>query len=143
MKGNTKKFRGSRTCGGGTSKNRRGAGNRGGKGRAGICKHHAIKAILMGYEQGKHGFTRPTKTQRQVSVVNVGELDELADELVADGFAQFENDEYTINLQSLDIDKVLGTGHITKKLKVTAYEFSKASREKIESKDGSCQELKE
>jgi len=29
------KYRGSRTCGGGTHKNRRGAGNRGGKGRAG------------------------------------------------------------------------------------------------------------
>lgn len=137
-KGNTKKFRGSRTCGGGTHKNRRGAGNRGGRGRAGICKHHAIRAILLGYDQGKHGFTRPPKTLKPVSVVNVGELDELADELVLDGLAQLEDGQYRIDLTCLDIDKVLGTGRVTKKLAVTAFEFSGVAREKIEAAGGSC-----
>jgi len=139
-KGNTKKFRGSRTCGGGTGKNRRGAGNRGGRGRAGVCKHHAIKAIILGYAQGKHGFTRPPKTVKSVSVVNVGELDELADELVIDGLAQLEEGQYRIDLTCLDIDKVLGTGRVTKKLAVTAYEFSGVAREKIEAAGGSCLE---
>lgn len=142
-KGNTKKFRGSRTCGGGTSKNRRGAGNRGGRGRAGICKHHAIKAILMGYGQGKYGFTRPVKTQKHTSVVNVGELDELADELVVGGFAQVENGKYIIDLPSLDIDKVLGKGRVTKQLEVIASDFSSSAREKIESSGGSCQKAVE
>jgi ribosomal protein L15 len=52
----TKKFRGSRTCGGGTTKNRRGAGNRGGRGRAGGCKHHNVRAMQLGYAYGKHGL---------------------------------------------------------------------------------------
>ncbi|MDD1668181.1 MAG: 50S ribosomal protein L15, partial [Methanomicrobiales archaeon] len=34
------KYRGSRTCGGGTHKNRRNGGSRGGRGFAGGCKHH-------------------------------------------------------------------------------------------------------
>ncbi|MBC7085757.1 MAG: 50S ribosomal protein L15 [Methanomethylovorans sp.] len=139
-KAKTKKFRGSRTCGGGTHKNRRGAGNRGGRGKAGVCKHHAIRAILLGYDQGKHGFKRPEKTLRPVSVVNVGELDELADELVLDGLAQLEDGQYRIDLTCLDIDKVLGTGRVTKKLAVIAYEFSALAREKIEAAGGSCLE---
>jgi large subunit ribosomal protein L15 len=88
-KTNTKKFRGSRTCGGGTTKNRRGAGNRGGRGRCGENKHHFSRAILLGYIRGhQRGFTRPLKVLNDASIVNVGELDELADQLVDDGFAE-------------------------------------------------------
>src|SRR5674536_392934 len=58
-KNKAKKFRGSRTCGGGTHKNRRGAGNRGGRGHAGGCKHHFLKELLLGRGYGKYGFVRP------------------------------------------------------------------------------------
>ncbi|MGZ4936126.1 MAG: 50S ribosomal protein L15, partial [Halobacteriota archaeon] len=51
-KDKTKKFRGSRTCGGGTHKNRRGAGNRGGRGHAGGCKHHFVKELKLGRGYG-------------------------------------------------------------------------------------------
>ncbi len=58
-----KKIRGSRTCGGGSHKKRRGAGNRGGRGNAGVHKHKYIKFVKLAkeglYEFGKHGFTRP------------------------------------------------------------------------------------
>ncbi|NHW23400.1 MAG: 50S ribosomal protein L15 [Archaeoglobales archaeon] len=58
-----KKFRGSRTCGGGSHKKRRGAGHRGGRGNAGVHKHKYLKFIKLErlglYEFGKHGFTRP------------------------------------------------------------------------------------
>ena len=108
-KTNTKKFRGSRTCGGGTTKNRRGAGNRGGRGRSGENKHHFTRALQGGYLRGSgRGFSRPLKMIRDVSVVNVGELDELADQLVEDGFAQLEAGAYSINLADLEIEKVLG-----------------------------------
>lgn len=139
----TKKFRGSRTCGGGTTKNRRGAGNRGGRGKSGACKHHAVRAIQLGYDYGKHGFKRPLKVISDAAVVNVGELDELADQLVADGFAQLTDGAYQINLSDLDIDKVLGTGKVTKSLVVTATEFSSTARDKIESAGGNCIELEE
>uniref|UniRef100_A0A7J2TGM7 Large ribosomal subunit protein uL15 n=1 Tax=Archaeoglobus fulgidus TaxID=2234 RepID=A0A7J2TGM7_ARCFL len=58
-----KKYRGSRTCGGGSHKKRRGAGHRGGRGNAGVHKHKYLKFLKLAklglYEFGKHGFTRP------------------------------------------------------------------------------------
>ncbi|WP_406670280.1 uL15 family ribosomal protein [Methanolobus sp. ZRKC4] len=141
---NTKKFRGSRTCGGGTSKNRRGAGNRGGRGKSGENKHHATLAQKMGYQRGhQKGFSRPLKIIRDTSIVNVGELDELADQLVEDGFAELKDGAYVIDLAVLDIDKVLGTGKVSKKFSITAAEFSASAKEKIESAGGSCTEPEE
>ncbi len=137
----TKKFRGSRTCGGGTTKNRRGAGNRGGRGRAGGCKHHNVRAMQLGYAYGKHGFKRPLKMIHDASVVNVGELDELAEQLVDEGFAKLEDGVYSINLEDLDIEKVLGTGRVTKNLAIAASEFSASARDKIEGAGGSCVEI--
>ena len=140
----TKKFRGSRTCGGGTTKNRRGAGNRGGRGRSGENKHHSTRALLLGYYRGnERGFKRPLKMIHDVAVVNVGELDELADQLVEDGFAQLDGDVYQINLSDLDIEKVLGSGKVTKNLAITASDFSSTARDKIEAAGGNCIELEE
>lgn len=134
----TKKFRGSRTCGGGTHKNRRGAGNRGGRGKAGGCKHHFVRAMMRGYSYGKHGFKRPASVSRDVTIVNVGELDELALYLVDEGLAEIKDGVYHINLENLGIEKVLGSGRVTKNLVVTSEEFSVSAREKIESAGGSC-----
>ncbi|MHB8100844.1 MAG: uL15m family ribosomal protein [Methanosarcina sp.] len=134
----TKKFRGSRTCGGGTHKNRRGAGNRGGRGKAGGCKHHFVRAMMRGYSYGKHGFKRPASVSRDATIVNVGELDELALYLVDEGLAEIKDGAYHINLENLGIEKVLGSGRVTKNLVVTSEEFSVSAREKIESAGGSC-----
>ncbi|WP_292466219.1 uL15m family ribosomal protein [Methanolobus sp.] len=143
-KTNTKKFRGSRTCGGGTTKNRRGAGNRGGRGRCGENAHHATRALLLGYFRGhQRGFTRPLKVLNDTSIVNVGELDELADQLVEDGFAELQDGTYVIDLSVLDIDKVLGSGKVSKKLSISAAEFSASAKEKIEGAGGSCTEINE
>ena len=133
-----KKFRGSRTCGGGTHKNRRGAGNRGGRGKAGGCKHHFVRAMLRGYSYGKHGFKLPAEISRDVSIVNVGELDELAPYLVEEGLAEIKDGAYHINLENLEIEKVLGSGRVTKNLVVTSEGFSASAREKIEAAGGSC-----
>jgi len=134
----TKKFRGSRTCGGGTHKNRRGAGNRGGRGKAGGCKHHFVRAMLRGYSYGKHGFKRPAAVSRDISIVNVGELDELAPYLVEEGLAEVRDGAYHIILENIGIEKVLGSGRVTKNLIVTSEEFSVSAREKIEAAGGSC-----
>lgn len=139
---NTKKFRGSRTCGGGTSKNRRGAGNRGGRGKAGGCKHHFVRALQRGYSYGKHGFKRPAEVLKDVSIVNVGELDELASYLVEEGLAEIKDGTCHINLETLGIEKVLGSGHVTRSLAVTSDEFSATAREKIENAGGSCIDAK-
>jgi len=141
----TKKFRGSRTCGGGTHKNRRGAGNRGGRGRAGGNAHHFIRAMREGYRPGYiyKGFTRPSAVDIPVFIVNVGELDELVSFLFeneADYITQ-DGDTFVVDLYSIGIDKVLGTGRVSKKMIVKAQSFSASARTKIEAAGGECIEV--
>ena len=102
--------------------------------------HHT--AILRGYARLANMVSPVLKTLHNVSVVNVGELDELADQLSNDGLAQLDEGVYHMNLGDLEIEKVLGTGRVTKKLAITAYEFSGVAREKIEAAGGSCRSLK-
>ncbi len=132
----TKKFRGSRTCGGGTHKNRRGGGSRGGRGNAGTCKHHFVRSMQRGLSFGRHGFKRPLSIVKDKTIVNVGELDEAIEQLVADGFAEKKGDAIHIDLSSIGIEKVLGNGKVTKPLFITAHEFSSVAKQKIESAKG-------
>ena len=138
MRPKTKKYRGSRTNGAGTHKNRRGGGSRGGRGRAGICKHHFIRALQQGYTFGKHGFKRPPVAVEDKAIVNIGEIDEALPQLVADGFAEKKGDAFHINMVNLGIDKVLGGGKATKPMFVTASEFSSSAKQKIEEAKGNA-----
>ncbi|ADI73734.1 MULTISPECIES: uL15m family ribosomal protein [Methanohalobium] len=138
VKTKTKKYRGTRTCGGGTSKNRRGAGNRGGRGNSGTRKHNVTRSMKRGQTFGKYGFEVPKKNIYKESIVNVGELDELIEQLVDDGIAEEKDGAYHIDLNSLDINKVLGAGKVTKSLVVTARNFSNAAKDKIEKSNGTC-----
>ncbi len=132
----TKKFRGSRTCGGGTHKNRRGGGSRGGRGNAGTCKHHFVRSMQRGLSFGKHGFKRPLSTASDKVIVNVGELDEAIEQLVIDGFAEKKGEAFHLDLANIGIEKVLGSGKITKSLFITANEFSSVAKQKIEEAKG-------
>ena len=129
------KYRGSRTCGGGTHKNRRGAGNRGGKGRAGHRDHRHTHFWLAGeFNNGKHGFVQ--KNAVHVKAIDIGKLVQMADDLVASGVATLDGDIITIDADQIGIDKILGGGKITHKLNVTAREFSESARSKIEESGG-------
>jgi len=132
-KNKAKKFRGSRTCGGGTHKNRRGAGSRGGRGHAGGCKHHFVRELLLGRGYGNYGFIRPQNMLTDPAIVDVGALDEGAERLVELKRARVRTGKYYI---TLDVDKVLGKGRVTKPLIVTARSFSKRAQEKLESAGG-------
>ncbi len=129
----TKKFRGSRTCGGGTHKNRRGAGNRGGRGHAGGCKHHLVKELKLGRGYGDYGFKRPQKVIYITPVVDVGVLDEMAEALVEQKRARVRTGKYYI---TIDDGKVLGAGQVKKPLIVTANSFSALAIEKLEAAGG-------
>jgi len=71
------------------------------------------------------------------TIVNVGELDEIIEELVSDGIARKEDESYHLNLADLRIDKVLGTGRVTKRLIIQAEEATPRAKSKIESSGGS------
>jgi large subunit ribosomal protein L15 len=133
------KYRGSRTCGGGTHKNRRGAGNRGGRGRAGINAHHFVKWYkeMGGPVFGKDGFFH--NPQILVTTMDVGIIDQIIPSLIAQGVAKQEGDTVTINVADMGIEKVLGSGRVTKKINISAQGFSESAKAKIEKMGGKAQ----
>ena len=139
MTNKKKRQRGSRTHGGGTQKNRRGAGHRGGHGRAGRSKHE-----FHNYEPlGKHGFKRPESVQAEVLEISVQKLDEDAALYAAEDLAEETDDGYAIDAREIvedgweaDAVKVLGNGQVRGVLEVTADAFTAGAVERIESTGG-------
>ena len=142
MTSKKRRQRGSRTHGGGTHKNRRGAGHRGGRGRAGRDKHE-----FHNYEPlGKHGFTRPEETRDVVAEVRVQKLDEDAALLAADGTAEQDGDTYHIDARDVaedgyeaDIVKVLGGGQVRNELHVVADAFTSGAVALLEESGGAAE----
>jgi len=139
MTSKKKRQRGSRTHGGGSQKNRRGAGHRGGRGAAGRDKHEFHNHDPL----GKSGFSRPESTQEEVMIVDVRDLDENARGYVADGIAEDTDEGIEIDVRDVldgaddaDLVKVLGGGQVRNELAVVADAFSETAREKIEAADG-------
>jgi len=139
MTSKKRRQRGSRTHGGGTHKNRRGAGNRGGRGRAGRDKHE-----FHNYEPlGKHGFSRPQSVQEEVLEINASKLDEDAAVYAAEGLAEESDGGYEIDAREVvedgfeaDAVKVLGGGQVRGELTVVADAFSASARGLIEEAGG-------
>ena len=140
MTNKKRRQRGSRTHGGGSHKNRRGAGHRGGRGKAGSRKHEM-------HHYGpweKHGFNRPEEAQETVVEVTVQKLDEDAALLAADGLAENDDGAYTLDARDVvedgwdaDVVKVLGNGQVRQELHVTADAFSERAADLIEDAGGS------
>ncbi len=103
------KLRGQRTMGAGNTKNRRGAGSRGGRGKAGANKHkfHTIgrlktkKYRLKGEVRGKE--------------IQLGRLDAMLNELVAKGKVTKEGEKFVVDLRS-GYSKVLSQGESAHKI---------------------------
>jgi len=129
------KYRGSRTCGGGTHKNRRGAGHRGGRGRAGHRDHRFSHFLLYGQvHNGKDGFFN--QTSREDRTISLGQLDQLAGDLILSGKASREGDIIIIDANQIGIDKILGNGKTSLKMNITARSFSAQAKSKIEAMGG-------
>jgi len=120
----TKRFRGSMTHGRG-KKAGRGAGLRGGRGNAGLCKHKFMYMMkYMPDHYGRHGFKRPQSVIKDNVTINVGQLEE-----------RFpgKND---IDLNKEGFDKLLGGGSLNSKLKIKVNSASEKAIEKIKDKGG-------
>jgi large subunit ribosomal protein L15 len=105
---------------------------------AGSKKHHYQRVMAENPNYfGKHGFKRPLKMIVGETVLNVGDLDEAADRLVASGHATKKGRRYTIDVARLGIDKILGSGKITRQLNLTGVKsISVRAREKVTGKGG-------
>ncbi len=138
MKRRIKKIRGTRTCGGGSHKKRRGKGSKGGSGNAGAYEHHFVRSLKQGIRKGKRG--RPyIAIRRDELVLNVGELEERLDELLKTGKAEARDDAFILDTTQLGISKILGKGEVTKKLIVKAKAISSIAKGKIEQAGGSVE----
>ena len=119
------KFRGSHTHGWGAKKKHRGAGNRGGRGMAGTGKRAGQMQtwILKKYGPsyyGKHGFSRPQQMVSHVKAINLYALP----------------DSNEINLTELGYGKLLGSGKISRKVKIIVNSCSSKAKAKIEKAGG-------
>ncbi len=126
MKKKIVKQRGGKTHGWGSKKKHRGAGSRGGRGRAGITKHKKLYFKKRGIEVGKSGHKSLQQRGLRPSTrsINLRDLERLA------------NGKKEIILREFGYDKVIGTGNITSPLKVIAKGFSGKAAERIEAAKG-------
>lgn len=127
-----KKYRGkSRTHGAGR-KARRGAGLKGGRGRAGANKHRFLQLQVLGGKHphlaakpyGRTGFTSKSRTPEDVTI-NVGDL-----------AAKFPG-ATEIDLTEAGFTKLLGSGNIDAKVTVTVAKATDGAVSKIEAAGGS------
>lgn len=131
-------YRGNKT-GRGIGKRARGAGNRGGRGMAGINKRgRHKKTILIKYPElaaNNKGFVSiKQKNKMHPKTINVQDLEKIN---VAQG--------NEIDLSKLGYGKLLGNGKITKKFVVKVDAFTETAKQKIEEAGGKIivSELKE
>jgi large subunit ribosomal protein L15 len=86
---------------------------------------------------GKDGFSHSPAIA--VSAMDIGMIDQIVPSLLAQGIAKNEGDAIVINTADIGIDKVLGSGKVTKKLNISAQAFSESARVKIEKMGGKTQ----
>jgi large subunit ribosomal protein L15 len=136
MPSRTKKFRGTRTHGRG-KKAGRGAGLHGGTGNAGLHKHKTMMMLkFMPDHFGRHGFKRPQEVAGAKITMNVGDVQESLDRLLAEGYAERKGDKTIVDLAKMGVDKLLGFGRVDERMEIIVTESSARAREKVESAGG-------
>lgn len=140
--------RGGKTHGWGSMKKHRGAGNRGGRGNAGSGKRadqkkpaywNNKKPMKKGQKVGqdyfgKHGFN--SIHEHTAIIVNVRDLDKFVSAWTAEKKATKSGETYTVDLTALGVEKLLGSGTISKKVRVTVASASPGAIEKINAAGG-------
>jgi len=137
-----KKFsrqRASHTHGWGSKKKHRGAGNRGGKGLAGTGKRADTSKTRHWKDTkyfGKHGFKTRTRNVGVVNAINIGDVEEKLPSLVDSKVVVKEGDVYVVDLKKMGYDKLLGSGKVKSKFKISVDAASKKVIEKVKGVGG-------
>ncbi|MFX1456127.1 MAG: uL15m family ribosomal protein [Promethearchaeota archaeon] len=141
------KTRGQRTRGYGRVGQHRKTGQRVGRGKTTQWKKskksYYLKQKELGFpdpdwDLGKRGFKRPQDINRiyKVNVINVKDLDLKIDSLVLDKKATKSGNSYNIDLNEINIQKLLGKGEINRSMNISVNKASKRAIEKIEAAGG-------
>ncbi len=127
-----KKYLGKRRCGRGNVKNRRGSGNRGGRGMAGVDKHKWTWAMAHQPDYySKHGFVNPTR--KRYPTINLYEINQMA----LNGKLEEKEGKYVFEFKG----KVLGRGKVTLPLSIKALSWSKNVERKLAEVKGEIAKL--
>jgi large subunit ribosomal protein L15 len=129
---------GSTTHGWGARKKHRGSGNRGGMGMAGTGKRCDGKKTMIWKDVnyfGKHGFKKKGQII-EVCAINIENLQSKLTSLVADNKVKKEGDSFIVDLSSLGYNKLLGTGAVEYKMKITVDMASVNAVGKVKEKGG-------
>ena len=140
-------MRGTRTHGYGKVGQHRKSGQRAGRGKTTQWKKskksYYLKQKELGFpdpdwDMGKKGFKRPQDINRiyQVNTLNVKDLDLKIDNFVLDKKATKSGNSYSINLNEINIQKLLGKGEINRTMNISVKKASKRAIEKIEAAGG-------
>ncbi len=135
-----RKLRGSHTHGWGCKKKHRGGGSKGGKGMAGTGKRKNTKwtwTIKYAPDHlGKRGFHRPKAVQYAPQTINLSDIDENFELFRDMGVIYEEEGKLVFDATQLGVDKVLGTGKLTRAIVVKAYYVTPKAEEKIKAAGG-------
>lgn len=122
------KFLGRRRFGRGNVKNRRGSGNKGGRGAAGLHKHKFTWVTKNDPTYfGKHGFSRPNR--KSVDIINLYEIENR----IKQGTLEKKGDGFYFEFDG----KILSTGDLSKAVTIKARAWSKNVEEKVKKSGGS------
>ena len=140
-------MRGRRTHGYGRVGQHRKTGQRAGRGKTTQWKKskksYYLKQKELGFPDpdwdiGKKGFKRPQDITRiyHVNTINIKDIDQKIDNFVLDKKATKSGNTYNINLNEINIQKVLGKGEINKVINIIVNKASQKAIEKIEAAGG-------
>ena len=132
------RLRGTHTHGWGAKKKHRGAGHRGGRGNAGTGKRgDSTKPSIWKNTKyfGKYGFKKLSPSP-VINTINLQDIEFHTPKWEAAKLIEKKGDTYIVDLKKLGFNKVLGSGAITQKYKITASYFSAKASEKIQAAGG-------
>ncbi|MFO7792845.1 MAG: uL15m family ribosomal protein [Candidatus Saliniplasma sp.] len=132
----TKKNRGSRSHGRGI-KGGRGAGERGGRGKAGLQKHKWKSIVKEDKDYfGPKGFSRPQSVVEEKEPINIYQVEQQIDDLIENGFAKKKGSGYEVDLVKAGYDKLLGQGKTRFQMNIKVPSTSERAVRKIEEAGG-------
>jgi len=133
------RMRAKTTHGYGSMKKNRGAGHRGGRGRAGSGKRGDVKKPSLLWKKGhKHKGKVGFKTYNRESItsINLATLEQKLPSLIEKKLVEKNGEIFKVDLSKLKFKKLLGTGNIKFKYEITADYASEKAIQKIEKAGG-------
>src|SRR3989344_5002408 len=132
------RHRGHKTHGWWAKKKHRGKGHQGGAGMAGTGKRADQKKPSIWKDKdyfGKHGFISKTPKVK-IKDVNVMYIEQHISKFISEKLISKDGTSYSVDLEKLGFNKLLGDGRVSMKFRINAPYASKSAVEKVKKAGG-------